>query len=112
MALCDLLEATPDKTWPAKWVFSFRNPFKMYGSPWFDGAWHEATGQGNPRAVAALLKDLRAVNVPMAAGRGGRGGRRAAAAAEGAELVQAVAVAAEGMDLAAMPPPPPFDGLQ
>ena len=97
MSLCDLLESTPDKPWPSKWVFSFRNPFKMYGSPWFDVAWHEAAGAGNPKAVVELLRDLRAVNVPMAV-RVGRG--RGAGALEAAD--PGLAGAAAGML--------PFDG--
>jgi len=45
--------------WPTTWAWSFRNPGKVYGSPFIDDAISAAKGE--ERSTPGLLEELRAV---------------------------------------------------
>ena len=65
----------PSKMWPTTWAWSFRNPGKVYGSPFIDDAIRAAKGE--ERTLPGLLEELRAVLAEEGEERGmARRGRR------------------------------------
>ena len=68
----------PSKMWPTTWAWSFRNPGKVYGSPFIDDAIRAAKGE--ERTLPGLLEELRSV---VAEDGGGAGDDAAGAAAGG-----------------------------
>ena len=50
------LAKTPARMWPTGWMWSFRNPGKVYGSPFIDAA--IATSKGEEPTLRALLDEL------------------------------------------------------
>ena len=58
-ALLNHLAKQPEKQWPTSWRWSFRNPGKVYGSPWLDDAIARSAG-ADARATAQVLEALRA----------------------------------------------------
>ena len=68
----------PSKMWPTTWAWSFRNPGKVYGSPFIDDAIRAAKGE--ERTLPGLLEELKSV---VAEDGGGTGDDAAGAAAGG-----------------------------
>jgi hypothetical protein len=58
-SMLNQLGRDPSKMWPTTWAWSFRNPSKVYGSPFIDDAIRVAKGE--ERTVPALLEELRHV---------------------------------------------------
>jgi len=57
------LENTPDRYWPVAWQWNFKNPRKVYGSPFLDAAL--AHSRGEPHDLGPLFQELRAIcNLP------------------------------------------------
>ena len=54
------LARAPDKMWPTAWIWSFRNPGKVYGSPFIDDA--IATSRNEAPTLAALLKEMQSMS--------------------------------------------------
>lgn len=54
--LLNQLLKSPDKMWPTGWMWSFRNPGKVYGSPFIDGA--IAASKGEESKLSTLLDQL------------------------------------------------------
>eukprot|EP00668_Euglena_longa_P031445 GGOE01040647.1.p1 GENE.GGOE01040647.1~~GGOE01040647.1.p1 ORF type:complete len:963 (+),score=216.69 GGOE01040647.1:35-2923(+) len=54
--LLDHLRRSPDRQWPVSWQWSFKNPRKVYGSPFVDAAL--ALGRGQPSRLPAVLQEL------------------------------------------------------
>ena len=61
----------PSKMWPTTWAWSFRNPGKVYGSPFIDDAIRAAKGE--ERTLPGLLEELRAVLAEEGGGDGAAG---------------------------------------
>ena len=51
------LEKNPDRSWPTTWRWSFRNPAKVYGSPFIDDAIR--VGSGDDRKTPELVRAMR-----------------------------------------------------
>ena len=71
-AMLKSLERKPDAMWPTTWSFSFRNPAKVYGSPWLDDA--IGAGRGEAAKTPGLLRELARLGEGGARGGGGGGG--------------------------------------
>ena len=54
--LLKALEKSPDRMWPTTWMWSFRNPGKVYGSPCIDGA--IAVSKGKESKLPELVREL------------------------------------------------------
>ena len=50
-------EKNPDRAWPTTWRWSFRNPAKVYGSPFIDDAVRASLGE--PRKTPELVRAMR-----------------------------------------------------
>jgi|EP00982_Pelagococcus_subviridis_P002772 hypothetical protein len=75
-AMLKSLERKPDAMWPTTWSFSFRNPAKVYGSPWLDDA--IGAGRGEAAKTPGLLRELARLGEGGArvGGGGGDGGEK------------------------------------
>ena len=51
------LEKNPDRSWPTTWRWSFRNPAKVYGSPFIDDAIR--VSRGEERTSPAFVRAMR-----------------------------------------------------
>ena len=56
-AMLAQLDKAADKQWPTTWQWSFRNPGKVYGSPWLDDAIRASRGEDTK--TAAIVEELR-----------------------------------------------------
>ena len=56
-ALLAHLEKNPDRSWPTTWRWSFRNPAKVYGSPFIDDAIR--VSRGEERTSPAFVRAMR-----------------------------------------------------
>ena len=56
-AMLAQLDKAADKQWPTTWQWSFRNPGKVYGSPWLDDAIRASRGEETK--TAAIVEELR-----------------------------------------------------
>ena len=100
-ATLDHIAARPDAMWRVGTLWSFRNEAKIYGSPWFDGAWAGLTGEF-PDPVPGLLASLRSAPVPY--------GSPAAAAADAADKARGKAAVAGAVAPPAASGLPPESG--
>ena len=55
--LLEHITKNPERYWPTTWQWSFKNPTKVYGSPFIDAAIARSTGQ-SPR-LAQILEELK-----------------------------------------------------
>ena len=57
------IEKRPEAMWKINTMWSFKNEFKMYGSPMFDAVWAKTTS-GCSDSMSEIVLALRTARVP------------------------------------------------